>query len=293
MENLPQQRASTELTRPPRIGLALGGGGARGLAHILVLEVFDELGVKPSRIAGTSIGAIFGAAYAAGASAAQIRAFTEEALTNRFDLVRQIFTARSAPVQRLLNVLPLRSALLEPRALLDIILPPDIPDTFEALNIPLNIVATDVGRREPVVFDTGDLKTAIAASIAIPVVFSPVAIGDRTLADGGLVNPLPYDLLRPDCDIIVAIDVSGAASEAVIGPRPGAMTMLAQSVQIMQKRLIRERLRFDQPDIYVDVQLDRFGAFQFHKVHDILDDAQPAKADIKHKLTRILTSTPG
>lgn len=293
MTNLPLRREPTQLTRPPRIGLALGGGGARGLAHILVLEVFDELGIRPDRIAGTSIGAIFGAAYAAGASAVQIRAFTEEALTNRFDLVRQLFTARSAPVQRLLNVLPLRSALLEPCALLDIILPPVIPDTFEALNIPLNIVATDVGRREPVVFDSGDLKTAIAASIAIPVVFSPVVLGDRTLADGGLVNPLPYDLLRPDCDITVAVDVSGAASEAVIGPRPGAMTMLAQSVQIMQKRLIRERLRFDQPDIYADVQLDRFGAFQFHKVRDILDAAQPAKSDIKHKLTRILTSTPG
>jgi NTE family protein len=292
MSDLPQTRETALPTRRPKIGLALGGGGARGLAHILMLEIFDELGIRPQRIAGASIGAMFGAAYAAGASATQIRAFAEEALTNRFDLIRQLFSARSAPVQRLLSVLPLRSALLEPRALLDIVLPPAVPGTFEQLEIPLSIVATDVGHREPVVFETGDLKTAIAASIAIPVIFTPVALGERTLADGGLVNPLPYDLLRPDCDVTVAIDVSGAASDKAIGPRPGAVTMLAQSVQIMQKRLIRERLRYDQPDIYADVDLDRFGAFQFHKIREILEAAQPAKTAVKDKLKRILTSTP-
>ena len=89
----------------PRIGLALGGGGARGLAHVVALEAFDELGVKPDVIAGTSIGAIYGAAYAAGMSAQQIRAHTEEALSQRFDLVRQVLSARADPVSWLLKFL--------------------------------------------------------------------------------------------------------------------------------------------------------------------------------------------
>lgn len=292
MTTLPAHRPTTALTRPPRIGLALGGGGARGLAHILVLEVFDELGIRPHHIAGTSIGAIFGAAFAAGLSATQIRQTSEEILTNRMELVRQFFSGGTASVQKLLSVLPLRSALLDARPLLDVILPKAVPETFEELQITLSIVASDVGHREAVVFGTGDIRSAVAASISIPVIFSSVTLGDRTLADGGLVNPLPYDLLRSGCDIVVAIDVSGAANDATLGSKPGAITMLAQSVQIMQKRLIRERLRYDQPDVYIDVDLDRFGAFQFHKIREILDAAQPAKSELKAKLTRILTSTP-
>ena len=77
--------------KAPSIALALGGGGARGLSHILMLEVFDELGIRPKLIAGTSIGAIFGAAYASGLSASEIRAITEDALRQRFDIVRQLF----------------------------------------------------------------------------------------------------------------------------------------------------------------------------------------------------------
>src|SRR5262249_57186024 len=102
------------LVARPSIALALGGGGARGLAHILMLEVFDELGLKPRIIAGTSIGALFGAAYASGLSARLIKAHTEEVLGQRLGLARYLLSARSEPVFKLLNVLPLRSSLLEP-----------------------------------------------------------------------------------------------------------------------------------------------------------------------------------
>src|SRR6476661_11298712 len=92
-----QVRKPTQPTVRPSIALALGGGGARGLAHILMLEVFDELGLKPQVIAGTSIGAVFGAAYASGLSARLIRAHTEETLSQRFGLTRYLLSARSEP----------------------------------------------------------------------------------------------------------------------------------------------------------------------------------------------------
>src|SRR6185369_1174626 len=114
----------------PTIALALGGGGARGLAHILMLEVFDELGLKPKVIAGTSIGAVFGAAYASGLSASLIRAHAEEALGRRFDFFRQLLLARSEPVLKFLNFLPIRSSVLSPAALLELVLPSAVARDF-------------------------------------------------------------------------------------------------------------------------------------------------------------------
>jgi NTE family protein len=275
----------------PRIGLALGGGGARGLAHILVLEVFDELGIKPVMIAGTSIGALFGAAYASGLSAAFIRAATDETLSRRFDMVRQLFAARSDPVQKLLNLLPMRNALLNPQALLDLVLPAQVARDFAGLSIPLRLVATDLSAQAAHVMSSGSLRDAIAASIAIPVIFQPVQRGGYTLVDGGLVNPLPFDLLGPDVDITVAIDVTGASStDLQVSAQPTAMLVAAQSLQILQKSITIEKLRSRQPDVYIDVQLDKYNALEFHKVAEILKAATPAKEALKRQLDRILAA---
>jgi NTE family protein len=277
------------LTNKPRIGLALGGGGARGLAHILVLEVFDEFGIKPTMIAGTSIGALFGAAYASGLSAAFIRASTEETLSRRLDMVRQLFAARSDPVPKLLKLLPMRHALLNSGALLDLVLPTQVAQDFAQLSIPLQLVATDLGSQSAHVMSSGSLRDAIAASVAIPVIFQPVQRGGYTLVDGGLVNPLPFDLLGDSVDITVAIDVTGAsASDVQVSAQPTAMLVAAQSLQILQKSITIEKLRSRQPDVYVDVQLDKFNALEFHKMADILKASAPAKEALKRQLGRVL-----
>jgi NTE family protein len=287
----PEGVAGRALTAKPRIGLALGGGGARGLAHILVLEVFDELGIKPTMITGTSIGALFGAAYASGLSAAFIRASTEETLSRRFDMVRQLFAARSDRVQKLLNLLPMRNALLNPEALLDLVLPNQVAREFAQLSIPLQLVATDLNSQSAHVMSSGSLRDAIAASIAIPVIFQPVQRGGYTLVDGGLVNPLPFDLLGDNVDITVAIDVTGASSSDVqVSAQPTAMLVAAQSLQILQKSITIEKLRSRQPDVYIDVQLDKFNALEFHKVADILKAAAPAKEALKRQLGRVLAA---
>ena len=125
-----QVRKPTLPVARPTIALALGGGGARGLAHLLMLEVLDELGLKPKIIAGTSIGAVFGAAYASGLSAKRIRAHVEEALSQRFGIARQLLSARSEPVLKILNILPIRSSLLKPESLLEFMLPSAMPRDF-------------------------------------------------------------------------------------------------------------------------------------------------------------------
>lgn len=274
----------------PSIGLVLGGGGARGLAHILMLEVFDELGLRPKVIAGTSIGALFGAAYAAGLSARAIRVHTEEALTKRLGLVRDLFAARAARNGRLRDLISQRSALLAPETLLDLVLPAAVPQTFEELAIPLRVVASDFYAIEPAVFSTGPLRPAIAASIALPVIFEPVLIGGRTLIDGGLTNPLPFDLVAGEADVIVAVDVSGTTVPSPSRPRPTALEALFASSFLFERSIVREKLKSHQPDIYIDAGTGRFQALDFLKVREILAAAEPAKAALAAKLTRVLAA---
>lgn len=268
----------------PTVALALGGGGARGIAHILMLEVFDELGIRPKVIAGTSIGALYGAAYASGLNASRIRAYTEETLGRRFDLVRQLFAARSEPVQRLLRVLPLRSALLNPATLLDLLFPGQVAKDFSELSIPLKVVATDLSSQEATILDSGPLRPAVAASIAIPVLFSPVVIEGRTLVDGGLANPLPFDLIDGAADVTIAVDVNAKTATADVGPRPTAVEVIVQSIQILQKSVTRERLRYRRPDVLIEVAVDQFNALEFTKPHEILEAAKPAKAELRRAL---------
>lgn len=274
----------------PRIGLALGGGAARGLAHIHALRAFDELGIKPSVIAGSSIGALYGAAYASGLSASYIHSLTVESLSSRFDLIRQLYSARTPPLQRLLNVLPLRSALIDPLSLLDILLPKQMATSFDKLDIPLRIIATNLTKRDATVLRDGDLRSAIGASMAIPVLFSPVEVGGDLLADGSIVNPLPYDVLQREVDLVVAVDVSGGSRAGDEPPSASMYSVLTLSAQIVQKTLIQERLVRSPPDVYVEVELDQFGAFQFHKAEAILAASEPLKNRLKSQMMRVLSS---
>lgn len=285
-----EARSPAAVSREPSIGLALGGGGARGLAHVLILEAFDELGIRPTFITGTSIGAIYGAAYAAGLSAALIRAHTEEILAQRLDLARNLIAARSDPVQKLFRLFSLRSSLLKPETLLEHILPSRVPRRFEDLRIPLAVVATDFYAQDSIVFTEGDLRQAIAASIALPVIFQPVIVNNRALMDGGLVDPLPFDLASAAADISVAVDVSGAPRSDPREMGPGAVEAIVACSQILQRSLVREKLKRQQPDIYIDVDVDAFHVLEFHRFREILAAAAPAKDLLKRKLDLLMAS---
>jgi NTE family protein len=278
-------------TVPSRsIGLALGGGGARGLAHILVLEVLDELGVRPARITGTSIGAIYGAAYASGLSAAHIRAHTEEVLSQRFDLARRLFAARANPVGHLLNLLPIRTALMSAESLMDLLLPSRVAATFEALPIPLQVVATDFWAQAPAVLSNGPLKPAVAASMALPAIFSPVMIAGRALVDGGLVDPLPFDLLTGQVDLTIAVDVAGARKREEGTTLPSGVEVLMAASQIFQHTIVQEKLRASQPDIYLDCPVGDFTVLDFHRFKEVFAAAAPVKDQLKRQLGLIMQS---
>lgn len=273
----------------PTIGLALGGGGARGLAHVAMIEAFDELGIKPDVIAGTSIGAVYGAGYASGLSGRELRDHTRFILSQRFGLIRDLFTKTAQPFQKLLSVFGARNAILDPFVVLDVILPKEVKETFADCKIPLKIVASDFYDQEPRIFTEGSLRTAVAASMALPVLFQPVVIDGHAFIDGGLTNPLPFDLLLPETDIVVAIDVSGSP---VPDPRrlaPTAFAALFSSAFLFERSIVKEKLKISQPDILISAGTSQFQVLDFLKYDDILAAAQPAKERLKQQLSRILS----
>lgn len=275
--------------RTPTIGLALGGGGARGLAHIAMLEAFDELGIKPTIIAGTSIGAIYGAGYASGLSGKELREHTRFILSQRLGLIRDLFVATAQPFQRIMSVFGARSAILNPAAVLDLILPKDVKTDFADCEIPLKLVASDFYEQEPKVFVEGPLRPAIAASMALPVIFQPVVVDGRALIDGGLTNPLPFDLLMKEADVVVAIDVSGAPIADPRRPTPTAFEALFSSAFLFERTIVREKLKAAQPDILISAGTSRFQVLDFLKVDEILAAAEPAKEKLKQQLSRVLS----
>jgi NTE family protein len=289
--SLPAHSQTTTPALPasgPTIALALGGGGARGLAHIPILEAFDELGLRPKVMAGTSIGAVFAAAYASGLTGRQIRAHTEEVLKKRLDLVRDLYAARVRGRGRMWNMLTANSAFLGAERLLDIILPKRIARDFAHLSIPLKIVASDFYAQEPVVLSSGALRPAVAASIALPVIFEPVMLEGRVLIDGGLVNPLPFDLVSDEADLTVAIDVSGAPVRRADRESPNVWESLFAANFIFERTIIKEKLRSRQPDVYVDAGTSRYQVLDFLKLEEILAAAEPAKERFKAQLARVL-----
>ena len=209
----------TRAAREKSFALALGGGGARGLAHIAVLEALDEMGRKPVAIAGTSIGSLIGAAYAAGMSGKQIRRFVIRLAHNRAEVFRRLIATRAGTFANLFSLGFGSATLVDAEKFCRQFLPDDVPEDFDELEIPLTIVATDLYRRQQAVFSSGALRPALAASIALPTVMRPVIVNDRILIDGGATNPLPFDHLRALADIVVAVDISGEPAERARYPQ--------------------------------------------------------------------------
>src|SRR4249919_3756013 len=209
----------------PRIGLALGGGGARGIAHIAVLRQLEAMKVPIDCIAGTSMGALVGAMYASGMSVDEIEKTVlaldwERLLDDSLDRPERSFRRKrddelviSAPgvgVGR--KGVKIAGGLLAGERILllfeDLVEPVSTIEDFDKLPIPFHAVAADINDGEPVVIQGGDLALAMRASMSLPGIFPPVPIGEHILVDGGIARNLPIDVVREmGADIIIAVDV--------------------------------------------------------------------------------------
>ena len=267
--------------------LALGGGGARGLAHIAVLEALDELRTRPAAIAGTSIGALIGAAYAAGMSGKEIRRFVIMLAHDRAEILRRLIATRAGTFANLLNLGFGSATLVDAEKFCEQFLPEQVPHDFGELEIPLIIVASDLYRREQAVFSSGALKPALAASIALPAVMRPVVLAERILIDGGATNPLPFEELRGRADVVVAVDISGAPTDAR-RDIPSPWECMLATVLVMANAITAEKIKRGAPDLIVRPKVGAFRALDFLQASAILRAAEPVKAELKEKLAALL-----
>ncbi len=281
---------------PPRIGLALGSGGARGWAHVGVLQRLREMGVPVACVAGTSIGAIMGAAFAGG------RIDVVEDLSRVLDWrrVATLFLEVSFP----------RGGLVSGKRIQQLLQDIVGVTRIEELAIPFAAVAADLRSEEQVVLSSGSLVDALRASIAIPGIFTPAHHDGQDLIDGGTVNPLPIDVARLlGAEVVIAVDINlchgrGCSTESLVAPhRPlsrevpaivdrvgerlpplqGAMAdamqrwfhreskelnifdVLTRAVRIAENQITRSRLTIDPPTILIQPAVGDIDTLEFHR----------------------------
>jgi len=268
--------------------LALGGGGARGLAHIAVIEALDEMGVTPTAIAGTSIGAMIGAAYAAGMRGKEIRhhviAFAHDWGQTR----RRLMTARAGNLVDLLYGRLSQATQIDPEKFCEQFMPAQVPNDFSHLTIPFIAMATDLHRRSELAIASGPLRPALAASIAIPGLFRPMIIDGRVLIDGGATNPLPFDKLAGRADRIVGVDVYGMPEEDRVDV-PNVWDALYTTIMVMGGAIIAAKLGHAAPDLVIRPNVSIFRTLGFLQASAIIRSAEAVKTEIKEKLGVLLS----
>ncbi|MCB1517343.1 MAG: patatin-like phospholipase family protein [Hyphomicrobiaceae bacterium] len=284
----------------PKIGLALGGGAARGWAHIGVIETLREAGIVPDIICGTSIGALIGGVHAAG----KLDKLKDWAL--RADWIRVI---------SMVDVSILGGGLVEGGRIVKWLIDFGLKDSIENLDIPFGAVATDLTTGREIWLEQGPLGPAIRASIALPGLFSPIKLDERWLVDGGLVNPVPVSLCRAmGAEFIIAVplneNVLGRPLTPVIETQkpaepapasnnlldlirdlpnsvgnqianinlfmaenasPGYFDVLTNSINIMQDHITRSRLATDPPDVEIRPRIGEIGLLDFHRGQEVID----------------------
>ena len=228
--------------RPPRIGLALGGGAARGFAHIGVIQVLEEAGIRPQLVVGTSAGSLVAALYASGKSGTELAMLAlgmdESAITD------WVFPGRG---------------VIRGEALARYVREQTGGLSIEKMKLPLGIVATDLDSGQAILFQRGDPGVAVRASSAVPAVFQPVKIGEHEYVDGGLVSPVPVRFARAmGAELVLAVDISSPPEGQATGD---AMRLLLQTFAIMGKSINHFELR--DADVVLRPRLNGVGSADF------------------------------
>ncbi len=252
------KHAATGQALVPQEGLAivLGSGGARGWAHVGALRALTELGISPSLVTGTSIGAIIGAFYAAGALD------VADELAERLDWkqMARLFFEVNLP----------RSGLLEGRRIMQL-LQTHIPvSRIEDLELRYAAVATTLATHQEVVLKEGDLFSAIRASISIPGVFIPIELGQGTwVIDGALTNPLPVSVARSmGATKVIGIDVNLSENQEdakKITAKPTLLDVLVRTIRLAENAITRERLLREPPDVLIQPKVGHIGTLDFFR----------------------------
>jgi NTE family protein len=259
--------------KEPKIGLALGGGGARGIAHIGVLKVLEKEGIKIDFITGTSMGSLIGACYALGLSLEDLEkealSFNKrKALSHLFDFGNpKISLLGGSKIHKYINHY-LKDA------------------DFEDTKIPFQAIATDLSTGNEVILKNGDMSKAVIASISVPGIFPPVKIDDRYLIDGGIVNCTPVGLVeKMGADIIIGVDFM-LKGEIEIKKQPSIFETLMQSYEIIRSNGTLANIeKVDKDLVLIQPHLRAsFDSFKFYDINKFIESGEKATIKIMPEL---------
>ncbi len=257
----------------PKIGLALGAGGAKGLAHIGVLQVLAREKIPIDMISGSSMGAIIGAAYAAGS-----------------DLVLMEKLALNLNQALFLDITFPRMGLLKGDKALAIIRLLTHNKKFSELNIPLAIVATDIERGEKIIFREGDVAPAVRASMSVPGVFQPVCMNNKMLVDGAVTERLPVGILKEmGADIIIGVDVKLWSTQKIEINNIYAVIM--QSIEILEREACKPCLELC--DVIITPDVSHISAADFSKAAECISQGRAAAESKIELIRKVIDEFPG
>ncbi|MDH3861917.1 MAG: patatin-like phospholipase family protein, partial [Gammaproteobacteria bacterium] len=300
----PAKAASGQSDDRLRVGLVLGGGGARGAAHIGVLKELERMRIPVDAIAGTSMGAIVGGLYATGMSAEELEELVGSldwagALIDKPDRDDLSFRRKQDDADFPINFeLGVRGTeLVLPKGVIqgqeldlllrELTLRVSHIEDFDELPIPLRVIASDIERGEAWVMKKGDLARSIRASMSVPAVFAPVRIGDRLLVDGGIVGNLPVDVMQEmGVDIIIAVDVEFP----LYGPEDleSVLTISEQMLTILiRKETLRQIERLGDRDVLIRPELGLYASSNFSDILSTIDPGVTAAQEQSTKLEDI------
>ena len=242
-----------------KIGIALGGGAARGYAHIGVLNAIDELNIPISYVSGTSIGSFIGALYTSG----NLKTFENEVRSRNSFMKDVLF--KLDPVFPKLSIMNGNEVIKIFKELTDI-------RTFEELEIPLTTVATDIINNKKIESNKGDIINAIKASIAIPGVLTPTYVNENLCVDGGLIDPVPLQsIVDMGSDITLAVNLYGLQSSEKNDNNYNIVDIVDRSAKIILNNVTHLSFKNNEPDILIEPPIDQFKGWDFHRSNELIE----------------------
>lgn len=275
----------------PTVALALGGGGARGLAHIHVITAFNELGLTPTALSGTSIGAFMAAGMASGMTGRDIKDYVIEVFSSPAEVAGRFWRMRPESFSQVWNGPRTLLGNIDSTRTVRAFMPETIPARFNDLKIPLQVVATDFYGQRQVTIQDGDLHDAIAASAALPAIFRPVMREGTALVDGGIVNAVPYELLMEKADVVVGVNVVGGPKRSR-GPEPTRIEALSGASQLMMQATTTLRCQIMPPHVMIAPPVDGIAVLDFLKARSILEATASVTETAKREIDSALEAQP-
>ncbi|EJF90795.1 patatin-like phospholipase family protein [Bartonella tamiae] len=270
-----------------KIGLALGGGGARGLGHLPVIFAMEELGLKIDEVAGSSIGSLVGVGLSHGMSAADVKEYFLECFAKSGDTFAKLWALKPTSWKDFWNR-GVKLSQFDIELILEAFLPDYLPRHFDALALPFSVTTADINTAELHVIRKGDLRAALAASCAIPGLFKPVQFEGRVLIDGGVCNPVPFDCFDATVDIAIGVDVLGFPVAHSPDTKLSTFECMIASSLISQQTLIAAKMALAKPDLLLRPPIEGIHLLDFLKTRQILEQVMPFKDHAKTMIAAII-----